>query len=126
MSKLVKFNNDIMQTIIDNLDIFKYEYPEVKSKTWDDFKAKPNCKCRGDILKMLKEDMIKFNGIICKLLDKDIEVVFPSPLEKTIVKEFENIKEMEEYLRHLNDTGKIIRSATPAPNGTGGFILIVM
>jgi len=43
-----------------------------------------------------------------------------------MVKEFENIVEMESFLKDLKSRGIVIRSATPSTNGRGGWIMVIM
>ena len=126
MAKEVLFNQDYNKIVTDNLEIFKYEYPDIGDKNWEDFKNKPNCKCRGEIFKSFKDDINKFNAIMSKLTGEDIEMLFPGPLEETLVKEFDDLKSMEEFLNDLRKKGKMIRQANPSPNGKGGFVLICM
>jgi len=126
MPKDVLFSNDVLRVINDNIEIFIYEYPEIDEKTWNDFKRKPNCKCRGRVIKTFQKDLEKINGILSKLMGEDIVIHFTSPLEEPIVKEFKDLKEIEDFLKDLRRKGKIIRSASPSPNGKGGFIVIVM
>ena len=126
MSKEALFNQEYNKVITDNIEIFKYEYSSIDEKMWEEFKNKPNCKCRGKIFKVLKENMGKFNSIMSKLTGEDIEMLFPGPLEETLVKEFDDLKSMEKFLNDIRKKGKMIRSATPSPNGKGGFVLICM
>jgi len=127
MPKTVLFSQEINELITKNADIFMYEYPDIVSeKDWNDFKTKPNCKCRKKIMDGLLKDMTKFNQIVSKLKGEEIEIIFPKPLEETIVEEFETLKEMEVFLKELKNKGIMFRSATPSPNGKGGFILIVL
>ena len=120
------FDQSLLKTIMDNLEIFKYEYPEVGEKNWTDFKNKPQCKCRKAIFETLKADPEKLNRIFSKLLSESVEIFFPAPIDQPIVKEFETLVQLESFLKELKAQGKIIRSATPSPNGKGGFLLIVL
>jgi len=126
MARDVIFDQDVNARINKNIEIFAYEYPEIDEKTWKEFKEKPNCKCRGKVLKKLQKDKSKFNAIMSKLMDEEVEIHFPMPIENPIVKEFETLKEMEDFLNELKSKGKLMRSANPSPNGKGGFVLIVM
>jgi hypothetical protein len=126
MAKEIIFNGKLKEILINNVDIFEYGFKDVPEKIWKDFKNKPNCGCVGQILTALQKDLDKTNTIFSEFLGEDIKVVFPGPIESPIVKEFDNIVEMEKYLKNLQQKGKMIRSATPSPNGKGGFILIVM
>ena len=125
-TKEVLFDQKINETILKSIDIFKYEYPQIKSDMWDEYKAKPNCKCRGKIFAEFKNNMDKFNSIMSKLMHEEIEIIFPGPLQETIVKEFDTITEMQDYLNELRRKGTLLKSASPSPNGKGGFVLICM
>jgi len=126
MSKEILFDQDINNLIVKNVSIFQYEYSQIDEKTWKEFSTKPNCKCRGKVFKILQEDMEKLNAILSKLMGEEISLIFPGALEEPIAKEFETLKGMEDFLKELKAKGKIIRSASPAPNGKGGYLLVVM
>ena len=126
MVKDIVFNQEVNEVLVQNAEIFSYEYPEIDAKTWDEFKRKPNCKCRGKIFDLLRKDPDKLNGILSKLMGEEVNLFFPSPIDDPIVKEFNDLKGMEDFLKELKSKGKMIRSATPSSNGKGGFIIIVM
>jgi len=126
MAKEVLFDQKYNAKIIENIEIFKYEYPEIAEQTWNEFRDKPNCSCRGKIFKIFQDNIDKFNGIMSKLLGEEVIVNFPGPLTETIVKEFDTLKEMEAFLNELRVKSKMMRSASPSPNGKGGFVLICM
>ena len=126
MPKELLFGKDVTRLINKNLEIFVYEYPDIDEKTWNEFKAKPNCKCRGRIIKAFQKDPDKINKIISKLMGEDVVVYFTSTLEEPIVKEFDSLKEIEDFLKDLRRKGKVLRSASPSPNGKGGFVVIIM
>lgn len=121
------FNTEINQLIQTYIEIFKFEYDEISEKDWNDYKNKPRCgSCRKKILDVFRQDEEKFNNIISKLRGKETIVYFPGPINESIVKEFNDLKEMEAFLTDLKKRGKMIRSATPSPNGKGGFVLVVL
>ena len=126
MSKEILFDQELNRLVIKNVEIFQYEYSQVDEKTWKEFATKPNCSCRTKIINLFKAIPEKFNKIISKLVNDDVVVLYPGPIEDPIVKEFKTLKGMEEFLKELKSKGKMVRSASPAPNGKGGYILIVM
>lgn len=126
MSKEILFEQKENKLIIDNVEIFKYEYPEISENDWNDFVTKPNCQCRGKIFSILKKDQKKLDFIFSKLMNEDVSIIFRGPIEEPIVKEFDDLKQMEEFLKELNRKGKLFRSASPSPNGKGGYVLIVL
>ena len=126
MSKEILFDQEINKLIVTNVPILQYEYSQVDEKTWNEFATKPNCACRGKIFKLFQDDPKKFNEIVSKLMGEEVAILFPGPIEDPIVKEFKTLKGMEEYLKELKSKGKMIRSASPAPNGSGGYLLVVM
>ena len=126
MAERMLFSAELESTIRENLDIFGYEYPEVPKKDIEDYKKKANCNCKRSLFAEFRKDMDKFNSIMSKMMGKDVEIYFASPLEDPIVKEFANIVEMEEFLKDLKSKGKMVRSATPSPNGSGGYIMVIM
>lgn len=126
MVKDIIFNKTINDLIVKNVEIFEYEFTSIDSKDWQDFAKKPNCKCRTKIFEQLKKDKKHFDEVMSKLMGEDVEIHFPAPLDEPIVKEFENLKQLEDYLKDLKRKGTVIRNANPSPNGKGGFVLIVM
>jgi hypothetical protein len=126
MVKRILFNADIEKVIRSNLDIFAYEYPDVPKKDIEEYKKKPNCNCKRALFESFREDMQKFNSIMSKMMEEEVEVYFVRPLEEPMVKEFENIVEMESFLKDLKSRGIVIRSATPSTNGRGGWIMVIM
>jgi len=126
MSKNKVFDQALMDVIRENLEIFKYEYPKVKDKDWEEFQKNTGCgSCINNIITHLKKDKGKMNAIFSKLLDEDVVINFMEALESPIVKEFDNIVEMETFLKRLKEEGKIIRTVSPSPNGKGGYILVL-
>lgn len=125
--KDVILNRDYIDLIFENEEIFKYEFPNIPDDDWEAYKKKKRCgQCRKKVIGVMKEEPEKFNSIFSKLLDEDVQVHFPGPIEEPIVKEFENIVEMQKYLKELKSIGKQIKSANPSPNGKGGYLLVVM
>jgi len=126
MAKDLVFNETVQNIVFDNLEIFKYEYPELK-KDLDDYKKKPNCKCRGKIFKKFQEDEDKFNSIVSKFMEEEVNIHFSGPLKESIVKEFSNITEVQEFLTELQNKGKIVRTTSISPSkDSDGYILIAM
>jgi len=127
ITKEILFNPELNDIIVKNVEIFAFEYPNISDKKWKEFKNKPNCqKCRMEIFAELKKDSDKLNTIFSRLLDDAVIVNFPGPLTDPIVKEFDNIVEMEKFLKDIKKKGIMIRSASPSPNGKGGFVLICL
>jgi len=124
----ILYNKKLIDGIIkENLDIFKYEYRDngIREKTWRDYKTKEKCSCKKKIFAFFMEDSDKFNAIMSKLMGKDVNIIFPEPIKEPIVKEFDNIVDMESFLISLKEDGKVFRNLNPSPNGKGGYILIV-
>jgi hypothetical protein len=126
MANDIIFNKTINDLIVKNVEIFTFEFPSIPENDWKDFAKKPNCKCRNKIFEELKKEKTKFDSVMSRLMGEEVEIHFPAPLDEPIVKEFENLKKMEEYLKELKRKGTVIRNANPSPDGKGGFILIVM
>jgi len=127
MAENIIFNKNIIQLIIDNIDIFKYEYPNIKDKTWKLFlEKKGGCSCTKSIIKEFKSDIEKINSILSELLNQKVNLNFYGPLKNPIVKEFPSLSEMELFLKELKSKGTHIQSATPSPNGQGGYIMVIM
>jgi len=126
MARDIIFNQQIQELIKESADIFGFEYPAISEKKWQEFKNNPNCKCNAEIYAEIQKDVEKMNSIFSTLMGEEVNIIFPGPLPEAIVQEFENIKDMENFIKELQKKGKMIRSASPSPNGKGGFILIVM
>lgn len=123
----IVFGRTEIQIILDNIEIFQYEFPGVRGRDWKNFISKKGgCSCTQNIIQKLKENPIKTNEIFSQLLDKKINLYFPGPIDNPIVKEFSTLSDMEVFLKTLKNQGKHIKSATPAPDGKGGYILVVI
>jgi hypothetical protein len=127
MAKDIVLRKNQVDMIFENEEIFRYEFSNIADKDWKDFKKKRNCGiCRKRVLGSMKQEPEKMNEIFSKLLDEDVIVHFPGPIEDPIVEEFDNIADMQNYLKTLKSHGKQIKSANPSPNGKGGYLLVVM
>jgi len=127
MAEDTVFRQSEIKIVLDNLDIFKYEYPDVRKRDWDNFVAKKGgCSCTKKIIDGFKRDIDKTNSIFSKLMGKEVSMYFAGPIQDPVVKEFDSIQDVEAFLKKLKNQGKQIKSATPAPNGKGGYILVVL
>ncbi len=122
----IVFNKELMDIMKENMEIFKYEYPNVEDTDWNE-SVKGKCgPCMQNILNAFKEDDEKLNSIFSKFLQEEVKVYFPHTIESPIVKEFDSLSAMEDYLKELKSTGSMIRNASPSSNGSGGYLLVVM
>jgi len=127
MSKDILFSKEYLDLILDNVEIFKFEFPNISDEDWKEYLSKKNCgSCRKKVIGVMRQDMDKLNDIFSKLLEEDVVLNFPGKIEDPIVEEFDNIADMQNFLKDLKSKGKQIQSATPSPNGKGGYLLVVM
>jgi hypothetical protein len=121
------FNKDIRETIVNNIDIFKREFENIDKKDWKGYVKEQGCpSCKRKVFNTFRQNSEKMNRILSELMEKSVNLIFPGPIEEPIIKEFDNIIEMQSYLKSLQKMGKKFRSATPSPNGKGGYILVVL
>jgi len=126
IKKLVLGKEEIDQ-ILENKEIFQYEFPEVSDKDWETFTKKRNCgACRKRVVGPMRKQPDKMNVIFSKLLGEEVEICYPGPIDTPIIEEFDNIVDMQKFLKSLKEQGKQIQNATPSPNGKGGYLLVVM
>jgi hypothetical protein len=125
MTKTIQFNQAIETLIRDHIDIFIYEYPEIDTKTWNEYKTKPNCSCKGKVHAQLRQNILKFESIISKFMGEEVKITFPGPLAHPIIQEFPNLIAAQEFLKTLALNGNMIRNVNITPNN-GTYIITVI
>jgi hypothetical protein len=120
------FNPEIRNLVIENIDSFKSEYPDISKEDWEGYINDKGCRnCKMKIFQIFKDDNEKFNSIISRIKGNPVEISFPGPIQDPMVKEFSSIIEMEEFLKELKRKRVRYQNIATSPDGKGGYILIV-
>ena len=125
--KDVVFNKKYLDLMLENIETFKSEFSDIPLEDWDEYLANKSCgSCRQKIMGVIRQDTDKLSKVFSEILGENVSLNFPGKIESPIVEEFNNTTDMQEFLKGLKSKGKQIQSATPSPNGKGGYLLVVM
>ena len=123
--QLIPFLPDVKKIFKQNFEKATEKFPEIPAKLLYDFVHKEKCNCNRKVKLILQENAIVLNEFISQVTKQPTKVEFSNQQLEPIVKEFDDLVQMEMFLKQLRKEGKRIQNVSTTPKTDGGYILIV-